>query len=204
MKIWIVTHANEHGEGPMLPCPYATEEAAEDHADKVMREEWDSYGPEDDETGERLPYPDDWRKAQEAILKNFNDGSWTPYEITAHAIDFGPVVESAGAMLAPLKQALEAWPDWENNEPVNGGDMVEWFGTWRETVKTAIAKAEGCCADASAIVTPEEPAAPAIAPVDIYRVLKRYKDTDRFNWDYISAICREISEITEAEGRTNG
>jgi hypothetical protein len=45
--------------------------------------------------------------------------------------------------LAALQQALDAWPDWDDGGPVNGGDMVEWFGNWRETVKAALTKAEG-------------------------------------------------------------
>lgn len=67
-----------------------------------MREEWELYGAEDDDTGERLPYPGDWQAAQEAILNGFSDGSWTPFEITAHDVDFGPVVEAAGDIPALL------------------------------------------------------------------------------------------------------
>lgn len=54
-----------------------------------------------------------------------------------------PVRDAAPAMLEALQQVLDDWPNWEDGEPVNGGDMVEWFGTWRETVKAAVAKAEG-------------------------------------------------------------
>jgi len=107
MKIWIVARANENGEGPKLPVPYPTEEAANAHVEEAMREEWELYGAEDDDTGERLPYPDDWRAAQETILKSFTDGSWTPFEITAHDVDFGPVVEAAGDMLAVLINLLK-------------------------------------------------------------------------------------------------
>ncbi len=106
MKIWIVMRANEHGESPKLPCPYPTEEAANAHVEEAMREEWELYGAEDDDTGERMPYPDDWQAAQERVLKNFTDGSWTPFEITAHDVDFGPVVEAAGDMLAALKAIM--------------------------------------------------------------------------------------------------
>lgn len=54
-----------------------------------------------------------------------------------------PLRDAAPDLLAALKRAMEAWPDWENDEPVNGGDMVEWFGEWRQTALAAITKAEG-------------------------------------------------------------
>lgn len=107
MKIWIVTRANEYGKKPTLPVPYPTEEAANAHVEEAMREEWELYGAEDDDTGERLPYLGDWRAAQDRILKGFTDGSWTPFEITAHDVDFGPVVEAAGDMLATLINLLK-------------------------------------------------------------------------------------------------
>lgn len=112
MKIWIVTRANEHGEGPTLPSPYATESAAEAHMEAAMAEEWQNYGPEHDETGERLPYPGDWRTAQEAIKEGVNDGSWTPYEITDHDLDLeyqsGPPVADPLDGLRSAETALSA------------------------------------------------------------------------------------------------
>ena len=67
-----------------------------------------------------------------------------------------PLGKAAPAMLAALRRALEDWPQFETDsaplapgciadeaEPVNGGDLVEWFGQWRDAVKDVIAKAEG-------------------------------------------------------------
>lgn len=104
MKIWIVTRANERGEGPNPPVPYATEAAAEAHMEALMAYEWHKNGPEHNDTGERMPYPDDWRVAQETILKRFTDGSWKPYTITCHEVDFQPVA-GPGDLLAALSSA---------------------------------------------------------------------------------------------------
>lgn len=47
-------------------------------------------------------------------------------------------------MLAALRKAIDDWPTWDNpDEPVNGGDLVEWFDSWRRSALAAIAKAEG-------------------------------------------------------------
>lgn len=67
-----------------------------------------------------------------------------------------PVRDAAPDMLAALRKALDDWPQFDAEsallapgcipdefEPVNGGDLVEWFAQWRETAKAAIAKAEG-------------------------------------------------------------
>ncbi len=34
-----------------------------------------------------------------------------------------------------LQDAIDAWPQFDADEPVNGGDLVEWFGEWRQQVK---------------------------------------------------------------------
>jgi hypothetical protein len=47
-------------------------------------------------------------------------------------------------MLAALRKAIGDWPTWDDpDEAVNGGDLVEWFDSWRRSALTAIAKAEG-------------------------------------------------------------
>lgn len=51
---------------------------------------------------------------------------------------------AAPDMLDILKGAVSDWSTFENaDEPVNGGDMVEWFGGFYQKAKAAIAKAEG-------------------------------------------------------------
>ena len=37
-----------------------------------------------------------------------------------------------------LQNAIDAWPQFETDEPVNGGDLVDWFGEWRLNVKACL------------------------------------------------------------------
>ncbi len=38
-----------------------------------------------------------------------------------------------------LVEAVDAWPEFDDpDEPVNGGDLVEWFGEWRKRAKKVI------------------------------------------------------------------
>ena len=37
-----------------------------------------------------------------------------------------------------LQVAIDAWPQFDTDEPVNGGDLVDWFGEWRQQVKEAL------------------------------------------------------------------
>ena len=57
------------------------------------------------------------------------------------------VADAAPAMLALLKSVIADWPDWENDEPVNGGHMVDWFGRFYPKDKAAIITAEGSTDD---------------------------------------------------------
>lgn len=41
----------------------------------------------------------------------------------------GPVVEHPAMDL--VREAIVAWPQFDSDEEVNGGDLVEWFGEWR-------------------------------------------------------------------------
>ena len=42
---------------------------------------------------------------------------------------------NAGWMQRLLQNAIDAWPQFETDEPVNGGDLVDWFGEWLLNVK---------------------------------------------------------------------
>ena len=41
-------------------------------------------------------------------------------------------------MLRLLRIAIESWPQFDTDASVNGGDLVEWFGEWRQQVKEAL------------------------------------------------------------------
>lgn len=40
--------------------------------------------------------------------------------------------------VALLKEAVDEWPEFDGDESVNGGDLVEFFGDWRERAKKAV------------------------------------------------------------------
>lgn len=86
IKIWIVTTCiPERGEGPCLPSPFGTEAEAEAYLESAMMEEWESAGI--DEGEDVLPYPGDWRSAQERLKQFHSDGSWGTWQLTPHTID---------------------------------------------------------------------------------------------------------------------
>ena len=41
---------------------------------------------------------------------------------------------------ALLRRAVEDWPQFDSDEPVNGGDLVEWFATFRADAKRLISR----------------------------------------------------------------
>jgi hypothetical protein len=55
-----------------------------------------------------------------------------------------PLLVSAPNLLAVLGEAEICWGDeFASDNPIDGGDLVEWFGQWLPTVRIAIAAAQG-------------------------------------------------------------
>lgn len=81
-QIHIVSTCIPGDRMPCIPSVFDSAQAAEDHLEKVMQSEWETNGPEDEETEERLPYPGNWRDAQDEIIRNDSDHEWGGYEIT--------------------------------------------------------------------------------------------------------------------------
>lgn len=99
VKIWVLSTCVPDENEPCWPQVYASEEAAQKGFREAMESEWRSNGPEDEETGERLPFPDDPDEAHERIAE-LQDAEWGRWELTSHEI------EIAGADLQKL--AFEA------------------------------------------------------------------------------------------------
>lgn len=104
MMIYVVsTCIPDRGEKPCLPNVFATLLEAEAFADQMLRNEWENapmYA-EDDEGQERpLPYPGDWREANDTIAASYDDGSWGEWELSAHEI------------ASPIEDALSAAEHW--------------------------------------------------------------------------------------------
>jgi hypothetical protein len=88
VRVWVVaTTVPERGEGPCMPFVFGSEAQAEAHADKMLRDEWQSAEIPDGEAADAMPYPNDWREAQRRLIKFYGDGSWGTWEITVHDVE---------------------------------------------------------------------------------------------------------------------
>jgi hypothetical protein len=92
VKVWVVsTTIPERGEGPCMPFVFGSEVEAEAYADKMLRDEWTCAAISDGEADGAMPYPGDWREAQNRLVEFYGDGSWGTWEITGHDVDIGSV-----------------------------------------------------------------------------------------------------------------
>lgn len=60
-----------------------------------------------------------------------------PERMTAAAVRQALIAERghSAVLRDKLREAIDAWPQFDDPDaPVNGGDMVEWFGEWRREV----------------------------------------------------------------------
>ena len=76
-KVWVVTSCVPGESEPVWPSVFASEEGAEAYLDRMLRAEWESNTPEG-ETCEPLPYPNDWRDANDELLQFLGEtwGQW--------------------------------------------------------------------------------------------------------------------------------
>lgn len=122
---------------PLLPSVFLNEAAAKAAFLETMKSEWASCGPEDEETGERLPIPEGATAEDlHEKLVAFHGTSWGQYDLTSHLVDFtappaaGPTPEPARPVVvdpAPTADAPPAGPrilatitpqQWQNNYAV--------------------------------------------------------------------------------------
>lgn len=107
-RFWIINTCIPGETVPSWPSLFASEAEAEAKMDRNMRDEWERNAPED-EDGNPLPYPGDWRGAQEAIVENDTDGLWGRWEITPHDLHNAPSYSSdAHAPADPVKAEMLA------------------------------------------------------------------------------------------------
>lgn len=86
MKVWTVSTCIPDERDPVIPEVFATEAEAIAFLERTMREEWEINAPEDEETGEPLPYPGCWLKAHDAMADNDPDEAWGRYTLACHEI----------------------------------------------------------------------------------------------------------------------
>ena len=74
---------------PLLPSVFLNEAAADAAFLETMKSEWASCGPEDEETGERLPIPEGATAEDlHERMVEFHGSSWGQYSLSAHLVDF--------------------------------------------------------------------------------------------------------------------
>jgi hypothetical protein len=86
----------------------------------------------------------------EATLMGDEPGHYRPYAHIPPCDDktitnaLADLFADAPLLFALLEEADRAWGDaFANDNAVNGGDLVEWFGAWCPKVRTAIAAVRG-------------------------------------------------------------
>lgn len=77
-----------------------------------------------------------------AVNESSNPGETADFAATMEDIeiydcDLEPITKDEAVDL--LNQLVGEWPQFDGDEDVNGGDMVEWFGEYRARVKEALA-----------------------------------------------------------------
>ncbi len=106
IMVWVINTCVPSGTDPVFPKVCGSEAEAEAYTDEMLRNEWATNGPEYPETGERLPYPGEWRAAQDAIVAHEDsiaddiDDKWGRWEITSHEVELGDLaVVCEGGMI---------------------------------------------------------------------------------------------------------
>lgn len=122
-KLWIVSTCIPGDTTPCLPLPFYTEEEAESYVNQQLKEAWPHHGLCYDD-GDPLPYPDDWREAQNAIVESDTDNSWGKWEISVHDLPAMATRDPDADILAALKAlagALEAIRDEQGSQGLDFG-----------------------------------------------------------------------------------
>lgn len=86
ITVWVLNSCIPGQPSPLVPTVYGSESAAIAGLESIMQAEWDTNGPEDDETGQRLPYPGNADAAQRLIAEHRGE-SWGRWELTTHHIE---------------------------------------------------------------------------------------------------------------------
>jgi len=87
ITVWTVSSCIPDSRDPVIPNVFASERDAVAYLEDVMRDEWDSNAPYDDETGEAVAYPANWQEAQEIIIENDPDEMWGAWMLNSHEIE---------------------------------------------------------------------------------------------------------------------
>lgn len=84
-RIWTVASCIPNERDPVIPVVFLNEASALAFLDEVMRGEWETNAPED-ENGVSMPYPGDWLEAHDLMADNDPDETWGKWLFTCHVI----------------------------------------------------------------------------------------------------------------------
>lgn len=144
---------------PTIPSVFATLSGAEAFADKMLRAEWETNGPEDDD-GNRLPYPGSWDEANRQIAAEHADSEtkWGEWEITSHEVETAAPLDPLSVRLLAALEAVLPYAQSHQDDIVSG----VYDGTYEEeenrddmqTMDRVIPAAEKLIAEAKAAPAP--------------------------------------------------
>ena len=87
--VWVLCTCVPEESRPCHPEVFFTAEAAQAGYDRALRDEWEAAGPEDEETGKRLPYPGDPDEANRQLAEYLGP-RWGQWELTPHSLPASP------------------------------------------------------------------------------------------------------------------
>ena len=99
--VWVLSSCVPDSPDPVYPSVYGSEDAARAGYDQTMRAEWETQQPEDEETCEPLPYPDDPDEANRILGEN--NPEWGRWELTSHKVD----IEAGGVSYQLLRDLIQ-------------------------------------------------------------------------------------------------
>jgi hypothetical protein len=77
---------------------------------------------------------------QEMIARGLNENARQAINRVKFCIDeyLADKPSATAAAESLLREAVEAWPQFDGDDPVSGADLVEWFDGWRRRAKQAL------------------------------------------------------------------
>jgi hypothetical protein len=85
VRVWVLSTCIPSEDKPCWPEVFFDEETARKRYDEAIREEWAANTPEDGNTCEPLPYPDD-PDAAHAELEDWHGPGWGHWELSVHEV----------------------------------------------------------------------------------------------------------------------
>lgn len=86
VNVWVLSTTVPGDSDPCWPYVYGSQADADKGFAEMMQREWETNQPEDEETSEKLPFPDDPNEAHE-VLKTYRGPEWGRWMITKNEVE---------------------------------------------------------------------------------------------------------------------